>query len=308
MEGIASMSKQALREKDLEVLLDNFVGALDSSRSATVIAKINSNSQWSKDDEQISKIFKPLSELKKQENNQPAPIGLANRTIQKIRDLEKAPKPALDNSRPVPAAFVAQTEKARPAVPASSSTKRYSNIKPSYLALCVCAGFMFIVIPAFMVFSVTGGAGEPGDSQLTSNGSDPIISERALLAENPHSYPEFTFCNDSLTNLTSYHNANNNSIVYPTNRETISDSDQFIPTSGQFVNITDPSLPVQNPQQVKMACPDNYVVLVPQPESEGRPIALIPQDQSPVELNDHFTPVNFNANRVNIIAPVNYQK
>ena len=62
-----------MNENEINVLLDFFVGGLDSTESANVTQKINSHPLWSKTYNQLSRVFSSLDTIKKQNSQQPLP-------------------------------------------------------------------------------------------------------------------------------------------------------------------------------------------------------------------------------------------
>ncbi len=276
-----------MNENDLNVLLDYFVGGLDPSESANVITKINSNPQWEKSYKQLSKIFGRLSTLKEQDNQQPAPDGLAHRTFQKILDLEKSPSVSSD--------YVAQRESSSPAVPESASKKRSATVKPSILAMCACVGFLCIFLPSLTFFT---GSKEvtvvPAGTAPQLTQTAPILQPIAQTNAPSNNSPGFTFCSNSPSEMiTPIQNVNPNSFT-------------IRPTDTEIVDLSPHSVPVQNNNKIEMSCPDNVVVFASQ--AEGQPIIIVPQNQQSLEINNVKVPVIVNANNVNIVVPVNYQK
>ena len=138
-----------MNENDINVLLDHFVGALDSSESSSVTHKINTLPLWSKTYKQINQVFGSLNTIKEEDNKKLAPEGLASKTFQKILEQKKSQQSASE--------FIAQKSAPSEQTVHPTSRKRIVTVKPSYLVLSACAGFLLIV--AFAVLSSFFGSG-----------------------------------------------------------------------------------------------------------------------------------------------------
>ena len=276
-----------MNEKDINVLLDHFVGALDSTESASVTHKINTIPLWSKTYKQINLVFGSLNSIKEEDSKQSAPEGLANKTFQKILELKKSQQSSPD--------FIAQ--KPAPSEPISRSTdrKRPVSIKPSVLALSACAGFLFVVAltfsTSFLGVSDPDSTSNPGKVFVAGKTSSNNSTDFAITGSSQQPSSSMFFCSDSTS-----------STPIPFSNEVanlaINSSEQLVDLSGSSVYPAAERR--ENP--VKMACPDGFVVLSSQPE--GRPIILV--QPFPDELKKIQNVVN--QQNVNFVAPVNYQK
>ena len=271
-----------MNENDINVLLDHFVGGLESSESANVAQKINSLPVWSKTYNQLNHFFGSLKNLKEQDLQQSAPEGLASKTFQRILEQEK--------SRRASSEFIANKSESSEQTIQTKSGKRSFSAKPSFLALSTCAGFLFIVTLAFST-SFFNNTIKPTSEFANDNSTINNSTDFAVTGSSQQPSSPLFFCSDSVSETPSQISFSND-----VNNLAVNSSEQLVDLTGSSVN---PSELRQRP--VKMACPDGFVVLSPQPE--GRPIIVVQPRHLPGELNSVVNQPN-----VNFVAPVNYQK
>lgn len=283
-----------MNENDINVLLDYFVGGLDSTESANVTQNINSHPLWSKTYNQLSRVFSSLDTIKKQNSEQLAPAGLASKTFQKILEQENAKQ---DN--PI---YIAQKDTAKQTIQ-PNSRKRFTSVKPSFLALSACTGFLLVFVLAFVTFnfnnpSVNNHNNALVNTQSLSNHSNGTPTDAEFCgnfavtgARQPSS--SFFFCANNAPNEStpaSYSNNNNFTI----------DSSEL---PGNLVPSPISAISEQKDRMIKMACPDNVVVLSSQPNEQ--PIVVVPQRHFPNELQN--VQDVFNQSNANFVVPVNYK-
>lgn len=278
-----------MNENEIEVLLDHFVGALDSSESASVAQKINTLPLWSKTYKQINLVFGSLNAVKQEDNQRPAPEGLANKTFQAILEQKKT-----QESPNFIAQKAASTE--QPARP--TSRKRFVPVKPSFLALSACTGFLLVFVLAAISFNfqkTTNIApmqtpGVAATNAPRANGSAPINSTPcanfAVTGASQQPSKSLFFCSDSVSG---------DSTTIP-----------FTPTANNLaVNAPQQMdiMPVSNSTSPNMSCPDNFAVIVSMPEDH--PVFIDPYLHCPNgmrNVQNVVAPTN-----VNFAIPVNYQ-
>lgn len=280
-----------MNENEINVLLDFFVGGLDSTESANVTQKINSHPLWSKTYNQLSRVFGSLETIKKQNNLQSVPAGLAHKTFQKIFEQEP---PQQDNS-----IYIAQKESSKQ-TEQSTSRKRFTSVKPSFLALSACTGFLLVFVLAFVAFSFRNQSANNFNNTVVnvnqssnhSNGT-PIESDFDNFAVTGAQQPSssFFFCANASNEPTQITFSNNNNVIFDSAQQPVN----LVPSS-----ISD--MPEQNVKMVQMACPDNVVVFSSQPNDH--PVIIVPQPHFPNELQN-IQDV-FNQSNANIVVPVNY--
>lgn len=269
-----------MNENEIDVLLDHFVGALDSSESASVTQKINTLPLWSKTYKQINKVFGSLNSLKEEDNKQLAPEGLANKTFQKILEHQNSQQSSPD--------FIAQKSDSSEQTVRPTSRKRFTSVKPSILALSTCAGFLFIVALTFL----SNPASKPSSEFANTNSSVNNSTDFAVTGSSQQPSSSLFFCSDPVSDTAAQ-------IPFSNDVHSLA-----VNASEQLVDLTGSSLcPVSEHRNnaVKMACPDGFVVLSSQPE--GRPIIVVQPRHLPGELMNVF-----NQQDDNFVAPVNYQK
>ena len=282
-----------MNDNEINVLLDFFVGGLDSTESANVTQKINSHPLWSKTYNQLSRVFSSLDTIKKQNSQQTAPAGLASKTFQRILEQENAQQ---DN--PI---YIAQKESSKQTVQPTSH-KRLTSVKPSFLALSACTGFLLVFVLAFVAFSFRNQSvnnfNNIANIKHSSNHSDantPTDSDfygnfAVTGAQQPSS--SFFFCaNNASDDLTPVAFSNNNSVIINSSQEPVN----MVPSSLS-------SMLEQKVRTIKMACPDNVAVFSSQPNDHQ--IIIVPQPHFPNELQD--VQDVFNQTNANFVVPVNY--
>lgn len=285
-----------MNENDINALLDFFVGGLDSTESANVTQKINSRPLWSKTYTQISRVFGSLDTVKDQNNQQKPPAGLASKTFQRILEQENAQQ---DNS-----VYIAQKETSSQ-TDQPTSRKRFTTIKPSFLALSACTGFLLVFVLAFATFSFHNQSGNNLNNTVVkanSSHNHPIAKSSANTAfcdnfavtgaQQPSS--SFFFCANNAPNeptQVTFSN-NNNSVVINSSQQPVN----LIPSSISAMS-------EHNERMIKMACQDNVVVFSSQPNEN--PIIVVPQPHFPNELQN-LQDV-FNQSKTNFVVPVNYK-
>ncbi len=278
-----------MNENDINVLLDHFVGALDSSESSSVAHKINTLPLWSKTYKQINQVFGSLQTIKEEDSKKLAPEGLASKTFQKILEQKKSQQSSSE--------FIAQKAAPSEQTVHPTSRKRVS-VKPSFLALSACAGFLFIVALAvstsFFGNSNSSTISNPNQGFAKSDSSSNNPTNFAVTGSSQQPSSSFYFCSDPI-DATSQNPFSND-----VNNLAINSSEQLVDLTGSSVY----SASEHRDNSVNMACPDGFVVL--SPKSEGRPIIVVPPRHFPRELmniQDVFDQPN-----ANFVAPVNYQK
>lgn len=283
-----------MNENEINVLLDFFVGGLDSTESANVTQKINSRPVWSKTYSQLSRVFGSLDTIKKQNSQQLAPSGLASKTFQKILEQENAQQ---DNSL-----YIAQKEPSKP-IEQPTSQKRYSSVKPSFLVLSACTGFLLVFVLAFVAFSFRNPTPNKFNNIIVdikpssnhSNANTPTDSDfygnfAVTGAQRPSS--SFFFCANNASNeSTPVAFSNNNSVTFNSSEQPVN----LVPSNLSV-------MPEQKAGMIKMACPDNVVVFSSQPNDH--PIIVVPQPRFPNELQN--VQEVFNQSNANFFVPVNY--
>lgn len=271
-----------MNENDIDVLLDHFVGALDSTESASVAQKINTLPGWSKTYNQINLVFGSLNTIKEEDSKQPAPEGLASKTLQKI--LEQ--KTTQHNSPE----FIAQKSDSSEQAVRPTTRKRLS-VKPSILVFSACAGFLFVTA---LIFSTNNlGVTNPKPSEFTSVNNS---TDFAVTGSSQQPSSQLFFCSDPVSDSAapiSFSNDNNSLAVNYS-------SEPMVDLTGTVPAVAEP-----RDRYVKMACPDGFVVLSSRPE--GRPIIVVqPPRHLPGELQNIQEVVN--QPNANFVVPVNYQK
>lgn len=292
-----------MNENEINVLLDQFVDGLDTSESASVIRKINTRPLWSDTYKRINKIFGALKAIHEQTLQQP-PVGLASRTFQRIME---------QNSQNAPA-FIANSEPAYSSAAAQSPRRKSAKVKPSFLALCVCAGFLLVTTPAAWLYMGTGAVSGLNSAFISQNNGISPVSKPNNFA--PHYFAQtgipvqqnspLTFCShkNAISTQIVPCNYNANSELFAVNSANSADSI----SEGVQEPVPARYLPCSN--YVQMSCPDGCVVLVPQAGC-AQPLVVIPSKQMPNELqrvqnvvNPSYTP----AAHASFVMPVNYQK
>ena len=281
-----------MNENEINVLLDHFVGALDSSESSSVAQKISTLPVWSKTYKQINQVFGGLNAIKEEDSKKPAPEGLASKTFQKILEQKKAQQSSSE--------FIAQKSASSEQTVRPTSRKRSNSVKPSVLVLSACAGFLLIF--AFAVFSSFFGNSNstttpnPTSGFAKGDSSSNNPTNFAVTGSSKEPSSSLFFCSDAVSDSASQIPFSNDVNTFTFN------------PSEQLVDLTGSSLcpaPEQRGNSVKMYCPDSFVVLSPQ--SEGHPIILVqPPRHLPGELQKIQNVVN--QQNVNFAVPVNYQK
>ena len=279
-----------MNENDINVLLDHFVGALDSSESASVTQKINTLPLWSKTYKQINQVFGGLNSLKEEDSKQPAPEGLANKTFQSILEQSKSHQTSSE--------FIAQKSASTEQSVRPASGKRFSPVKPSVLVISACAGFLFIVglFSTSFLGSSNNTTSNPSMGFASSNTSSNNSTDFAVTGSSQQPSSSLFFCSDSVAdsaNQIPFSNEGNNNFA-------VNSSEQLVDLSGSSVY---PAVEHRE-NSVKMACPDGFVVFSSQPE--GRPIIVVQPRHLPGELKDIQNVVN--QQNANFVVPVNYQK
>ena len=283
-----------MNEKDINILLDHFVGGLDSAELSSVTEKINTLPMWSKTYDQLKRVFGSLNTLKEQNKQQAAPEGLANKTFQKI--LENLESEKVQSQSEI---FAQKASDSLQQPVHFSSRKRFVSVKPSFLAFSACAGFLFVVVIAFSTQFWGGSNINPvsSDAYVNSNSSFNNLSSSDAqsafaVTGAKQSASSLFFCSNSTSNAADQ-NIVSNSV-----------GNLAVNSSEQLVDLTGATVPEQRETSVKMACPDSFVVLSSQPN--GHPIIVVPQHHLPGELQnvqDVFSQPN-----ANFVVPVNYQK
>ena len=274
-----------MNENEINVLLDHFVGGLDSAESASVTEKINTLPLWSKTYKQVTHVFGSLNALKEQDSQEPVPEGLAKRTFQSILEQQNIQR---ESSQFLPKKS-SETEQSV----STGRSKRYYSVKPSFFALSACTGFLLVFVLASVTYnyrhSTTNTNSIAADNAAVHNSYNNSF-DFAVTGSSQPSSPLFTCSNSSEPSM---------AIPFSNNNFAVNSSEQLVdlsPSAGYSA-----SEPYEH--TVKMACPDDFVVLASQPE--GRPIILVPQPHFPGELKRIQDVVN--TPNVNIVTPVNYQ-
>ena len=274
-----------MNENDINVLLDHFVGGLDSAESASVTEKINTLPLWSKTYKQVTHVFGSLNALKEQDNQQPVPEGLAKRTYQLILEQQNIQR---ESSQ-----FLPKKSSESEQTVNTGRSKRYLSVKPSFFALSACTGFLLVFVLASVTYNYRHSTTNPNTIAADNAAAGNLYNNSfdfALTGSSQPSSPLFT-CSNSDAAM---------AIPFSNNNFAVNSSEQLVdlsPSAG-----TAASEPYEH--TVKMACPDNFVVLASQPE--GRPIILVQPPHFPGELRKIQDVVN--TPNVNIVTPVNYQK
>ena len=271
-----------MNENDINVLLDHFVGGLDSSESANVAQKIDTIPVWSKTYSQLYHFFGSLNTIKEQDNQQPAPEGLASKTFQKILEQDK--------KRRASSEFIAQKSDASEQTVQTKFDKRSFSVKPSFLALSACAGFLFIVALTLSTSFFGNSMSKPGTGFINTNSTVNNPTDFAVTGASQQPSSPLFFCSDSVSDVPSQIPFSND-----VNSFALNSSEQLVDLTGTSVG--------QRVNPVKMACPDSSFVVFSS-QSEGRPIILV--QPLPSELKNIQNVVN--QPHVNFVAPVNYQK
>ncbi|MBQ2620812.1 MAG: hypothetical protein IJF84_05685 [Thermoguttaceae bacterium] len=280
-----------MNDNDINVLLDHFVGGLDSSESANIDHKINTIPLWSKTYKQINLVFGSLNAIKEDESQKPAPDGLASKTFQLILEQKKAPQTQPE--------FIAQKPTFSEQTVSSTSHKRTTSVKPSFLVLSACAGFLLIVaiavLTSFFGNSTSNNISKPGSVFADNNSSVNNPTDFAVTGSSQQPTSSFFFCSDAVSGSPAEIPFSNNA-----NSFAVNSSEQLVDLTGKSVR----SVPEQRETPVRMSCPDNIVVLASQ--AEGRPIILVQPHRLPGGLQKIQDVVN--PSNVDIVTPVNYQK
>lgn len=276
-----------MNENEIDVLLDHFVGALDSTESASVAHKINTQPVWSKTYKQINLVFGGLNAIKEEDSKQPAPNGLASKTFQTILEQKKSCQSSPE--------FIAQKSVEPEQTVRPTSRKRAVSVRPSILAFSACAGFLFIVAltfsKSFLGVSNSKTSNQPNMGFASSNNS----TDFAVTGSSQQPLSSLFFCSDSIAD-----SANQIPFSNEVNNFAINSSEQLVDLTGSSVH----SVSEQRDNPVKMACPDGFVVLSSQPE--GRPIIVVQPRHLPGELRNIQNVVD--QQNANFVVPVNYQK
>ncbi len=276
-----------MNENDINVLLDHFVGGLDSTESASVTQKINSLPLWSKTYKQVTHVFGSLHTLKEQESQQTAPEGLANKTFQRILEQQKTQHSSSQ--------FFAQKSTESEQTVSSARSKRHFSVKPSFLALSACTGFLLVFVIASLTFNYRNPSSDPNTSFVKDNAAvNHSVNDShnyALAGASQQSSSPLIFCTDSSSEASTPIPFSSNFVI--------NSSEQLVdlnPSSG--VTFSEPM-----DHTVKMNCSDNFAVFASQPD--GRPIVVVQPRHLPDELKNIQNVVN--PQNVNIVTPVNYQ-
>lgn len=142
-----------MNENDLELMLDCFVEGIDENESSDIQRRMSVSPSMTRAYTKISDIFSPLKHLKDiDQAANCAPVGLANKTFQKIFLLEQERKsqrtPSLDSSKLNTAAFSPRTYIDSTPTRKENQSNRFLA-RPSSIVACICAGFLLILLPAF---------------------------------------------------------------------------------------------------------------------------------------------------------------
>ncbi len=283
-----------MNENEINVLLDRFVDGLDVSESDRVTELIDSQPVWSDMYKRINNVFGCLEIERRHGYSQEPPRGLVNRTLQRLADYDQSHQTSSSTS-----GFTANRSNT------ANSSQRSSKIKPSFLAMCVCAGFLLITVPAaWLLFA--GQIADTSNSASFVSATHSSDNPYAINNSCPHNFaftgyqaqPDsaLTFCsNSNSSDESTLVSCSNSGQPY-----TINNADyQLVDLSGNNSNL--------KTDNAKIACPDGCVVLVSHPNM--RPVVVVPEKQLPAELHDVQNCINPGpAINNSFVVPVSYRQ